>query len=160
MKLTVNGMIHYVDVDGDMPLLWVLRDELDLVGTKYGCGIGACGACNVLIDGVAIQSCLLPVGGVSGKITTVEGVGQDDLLATVQEVWVQNQVAQCGYCQPGQIMTAVALLKAQPSPSDADIDRAFSGNLCRCGTYVRIRQAVKMAAMNLASRSGHRERPA
>ena len=152
MKLTINGVTHEIDVDGDMPLLWVLRDELNLVGTKYGCGIGACGACNVLIDGIAIQSCLLRVGDVSGDIATVEGAEQDDLLAAVQEAWIENQVAQCGYCQPGQIMSAVALLKARPAPSDGDIDRALSGNLCRCGTYVRIRQAVKSAATKLASR--------
>ena len=158
MKLKINGVTHEVDVDGEMPLLWVLREELDLVGTKYGCGIGACGACNVLIDGVAIRSCLQRVGDVSGDIATVEGTEQDDLLTVVREAWIEKQVAQCGYCQPGQIMTAAALLKVQPSPTDADIDRAFSGNLCRCGTYVRIRQAVRTAATNLASRSGDRER--
>ncbi len=152
MKLTVNGVHHDVDVDRDMPLLWVLRDELDLVGTKYGCGIGSCGACSVLIDGAVVRSCLLRAGEVSGDITTVEGGGQDPVLSVVQEAWIDNQVAQCGYCQPGQIISAVALLKAQPTPTDADIDHALSGNVCRCGTYVRIRQAVKAASVNLASR--------
>jgi isoquinoline 1-oxidoreductase alpha subunit len=158
MKLTINGVNHDVDVDGEMPLLWVLREELDLVGTKYGCGIGACGACNVLIDGVAVRSCLLRVGDVSGDITTIEGTEQYELLTLVRAAWIEIQVAQCGYCQPGQIMTAAALLKVHASPTDADIDRAFSGNLCRCGTYVRIREAVKLAATNLASRSEDRER--
>jgi isoquinoline 1-oxidoreductase alpha subunit len=147
--LTVNGIEHSVAVDDDMPLLWVLRDELGLNGTKYGCGIGACGACSVLMNGVAVRSCLIRAGDVAGEVTTIEGIGAPEALHAVQEAWVAHQVAQCGYCQPGQIVTAISLLARQPDPTDRDIDAAFAGNLCRCGTYVRIREAVRTAAERL-----------
>jgi isoquinoline 1-oxidoreductase alpha subunit len=147
--LTVNGTEHSVAIDDDMPLLWVLRDELGLNGTKYGCGIGACGACSVLMNGVAVRSCLIRAGDVAGEVTTIEGIGAPEALHAVQEAWVAHQVAQCGYCQPGQIVTAVSLLARQPDPTDRDIDAAFAGNLCRCGTYVRIREAVRTAAERL-----------
>jgi isoquinoline 1-oxidoreductase alpha subunit len=149
IQLKVNGADHEVDADPEMPLLWVLRDELALTGTKYGCGIGACGACSVLIDGVARRACLTRVGSVSGEVTTIEGIGTPEALHAVQAAWIEAQVAQCGYCQPGQIVSAVALLTRNRSPSDADIDQALSAHLCRCGTYVRIRQAVKSAAERL-----------
>ncbi len=151
VKLTVNGAAHTVDVDEAMPLLWVLRDELGLTGTKYGCGIGVCGACTVLIDGVATRSCAVAAGKVAGAVTTIEGLETPDALHAVQEEWIRWQVAQCGYCQSGQIMTAVSLLTENPRPTDADIDAAFAGNLCRCGTYVRIRGAVKAAAERLGA---------
>lgn len=149
MKLTVNGKSHEVDVAEDMPLLWVLRDELGITGPKYGCGIAMCGACTVHVDGVAVRSCALSVGDVAGDVTTIEGLGTPEALHAVQEAWVEHQVAQCGYCQPGQIMSAAALLEGNPDPADADIDEALSGNLCRCGTYPRIRAAVKTAAGKL-----------
>ncbi len=134
IQLTVNGERREVDVSPDMPLLWVLRDELGLTGTKYGCGVAQCGACTVHIDGQAVRSCQEPVGYLEGaQITTVEGLGTPKALHAVQEAWVENQVAQCGYCQSGQIMQAAALLSENPAPSDADIDDAMSGNLCRCG---------------------------
>ena len=150
VTLQVNGKDHTVDVDPEMPLLWVLRDELNLVGTKYGCGIGACGACTVHVDGVAMRSCSLPVGQLGeGSITTIEG-----LSATgdhpVQVAWLEHDVAQCGYCQAGQIMTAAALLDASPDPDDAEISASMSGNICRCGTYTRIRTAVRSAAQKLS----------
>ncbi len=147
--LTVNGSDHSVSVDDDMPLLWVLRDELGLTGTKYGCGIGACGSCSVLVDGVAVRSCLVRVADVTGPVTTIEGLGTPEALHAVQAAWIDQQVAQCGYCQPGQIVTAVSLLARLPDPSDEDIDAAFAGILCRCGTYVRIRRAVHAAAERL-----------
>ena len=150
MRLTVNGMAREADVEPAMPLLWVLRDELDLTGTKYGCGMGVCGACTVPIDGVPARSCLMPVGQVKGRVTTIEGLGNPEVLHAVQKAWVDHQVAQCGYCQSGQIMTAAALLVAHPAPNDAEIDAAMSGNLCRCGTYPRIREAVRAAATRLA----------
>lgn len=150
MKLTVNGVIHEVDVSDDMPLLWVLRDELGIVGPKYGCGIAMCGACTVHIDGVATRSCVLPVSAVRGEVTTIEGLGTPDALHAVQQAWIDTQVAQCGYCQSGQILSAAALLAGNPAPTDADIDRAMSGNLCRCGAYPRIRQAIRIAAEKLA----------
>ena len=146
MRLVVNGKAHEIDVEPDMPLLWVLRDELGITGPKYGCGIAMCGACAVHIDGSAVKSCVLPVGSVDGDITTIEGLGNPDALHVVQAAWVAHQVAQCGYCQPGQIMSAAALLSENPSPTDSDIDDALSANLCRCGTYPRIRAAVKSAA--------------
>lgn len=146
MQLTVNGKRHDIDVEGDMPLLWVLRDELNIKGPKYGCGIAQCGACTVHIDGFAVRSCVLPVGDVHGEITTIEGLGTPDALHTIQAAWVEHQVAQCGYCQSGQMMEAAALLADNPTPSDADIDDAMSGNLCRCGTYPRIKAAIKTAA--------------
>ncbi len=149
IRLKVNGAEYQVNVDTQMPLLWVLRDELGLIGTKYGCGIGFCGSCTVLVDGVAVRSCAIRVTDVAGEVVTIEGIGAPNALHIIQEEWIEQQVAQCGYCQSGQIMTAVALLAQNKSPSDADIDAAFSGNLCRCGTYPRIRQAVKSAAHRL-----------
>ena len=149
INLKVNGSEYDVDVDADMPLLWVLRESLGLTGTKYGCGLGICGTCTVLVDGVATRSCAIPVAAVSGEVTTIEGIGTPDSLHIVQEEWIRQQVAQCGYCQPGQIVTAVSLLAQNDSPSDTEIDRVFSANLCRCGTYDRIRLAVKSAAERL-----------
>ncbi len=148
IRLKVNGSEVRLDTDPEMPLLWALRDELGLTGTKYGCGIGFCGSCSVLVDGVARRSCALPVGDVAGEVTTIEGIGSPDALHVVQQEWIRHQVAQCGYCQSGQIITAVSLLALNGSPSDAEIDGALS-NLCRCGTYARIRQAVKSAAERL-----------
>jgi isoquinoline 1-oxidoreductase subunit alpha len=148
MKLTVNTTEHAVDVEPEMPLLWVLRDVIGLKGTKFGCGIAMCGACTVLIDGVATRSCVTAVGEVSGAVTTIEGLARDGTLHAVQEAWVAAQVAQCGYCQSGQIMSAVALLAAVPRPNDSDIDSAMDG-LCRCGTYGRIRKAIKAAAAKM-----------
>ncbi len=146
--LQVNGQSRTVDVAPDTPLLWVLRDHLDLVGTKFGCGIGQCGACTVHLDGVPARSCLTPVSTATAmKITTIEGLAEDAAhLHPVQEAWCELDVAQCGYCQAGQIMTAAALLKQNPNPSDEDIDSAMAGNLCRCATYYRIRQGIKHAA--------------
>ena len=148
-KLTVNGKQHEVDVDETMPLLWVLRDELGITGPKYGCGIAQCGACTVHVDGVAVRSCQLAIGDLDGEVTTIEGLGTPETLHAVQAAWIEHQVAQCGYCQSGQIMQAAALLDLNPEPTDEDIDAAMSGNLCRCGTYVRIRAAVKTAASKL-----------
>ncbi|WP_294224387.1 (2Fe-2S)-binding protein [uncultured Shimia sp.] len=149
MQLIVDGKSHEVDVEEDMPLLWVLRDELGIKGVKYGCGVAACGACTVHIDGVAVRSCQSPVSDVDGAVTTIEGLGQPEALHAVQEAWVEHQVAQCGYCQSGQIMQAASLLTEIKMPSDAEIDEAMSGNLCRCGTYPRIRAAVKTAATKM-----------
>ncbi|MEZ5702455.1 MAG: (2Fe-2S)-binding protein [Burkholderiaceae bacterium] len=149
MELNVNQQRHEVDVEPEMPLLWVLRDELGITGPKYGCGVGYCGACTVHVDGVAVRSCSVPVGSVSGAVTTIEGLGQPGALHAVQAAWVAHQVAQCGYCQSGQIMTAAAFLADNPDPTDAQIDEALSANLCRCGTYLRIRLAVKAAAQQL-----------
>lgn len=149
MQLIVNGTTHQVDVEDDMPLLWVLRDVLGVRGPKYGCGIAQCGACTVHVAGVAVRSCSLPVGAVDGPVTTIEGLGRAGALHAVQAAWVAHQVAQCGYCQSGQIMQAAALLAEVPDPADADIDAAMEGNLCRCGTYLRIRAAVKTAAATL-----------
>lgn len=149
MKLVVNGKSHEVDVEEDMPLLWVLRDEIGLDGPKYGCGVAACGACTVHVDGVAVRSCQTLVGDVDGPVTTIEGLGNPDEMHAVQEAWLSHQVAQCGYCQAGQMMQAADLLSNIPDPTDADIDDAMSGNLCRCGTYPRIRAAVKTAAKSL-----------
>lgn len=146
MKLMVNGVAHEVEVEPEMPLLWVLRDEIGLTGTKYGCGVAACGACTVHVDGIAVRSCQMPVGDVTGPVTTIEGLGNPAALHAVQRAWMEQQVAQCGYCQSGQIMQAADLLSVTPNPTDADIDAAMSGNLCRCGTYPRIRAAVKTAA--------------
>jgi aerobic-type carbon monoxide dehydrogenase small subunit (CoxS/CutS family) len=151
LTLTINGQSFDIDADEDMPLLWALRDSLGLTGTKYGCGIGACGACTVHVDGEALRACVVPVGSLSGKaITTIEGLGGDG-LHTVQQAWVDENVPQCGYCQAGQIMSAAALLVRNPSPSDADIDNAMAGNLCRCGTYPRIRQAIHTAARRIGN---------
>ncbi len=149
MQLKVNGQVHDVDVEPDMPLLWVLRDELGITGPKFGCGIAMCGACTVHVDGVAERSCSLPVGDVEGDVVTIEGLGTPAAMNAVQAAWVKHQVAQCGYCQSGQIMNAAAFLAENTDPSDADIDDAMSGNLCRCGTYPRIRAAIKSAAATL-----------
>ncbi len=146
IELTINGKTHQVDADGEMPLLWVLRDIVGLTGTKYGCGIAQCGACTVHLEGAAVRSCITPVGAIAGKsITTIEGLS-DDGSHPVQAAWVEENVPQCGFCQAGQIMSAVALLAANTAPTDGDIDAAMAGNLCRCGTYVRIRKAIKRAA--------------
>ena len=150
MKLIVDGTQHDLDIEPDMPLLWALRDELGLTGVKYGCGIAQCGACTVHIDGQAVRSCQVAAGDVWGPVTTIHGLGTPQALHAVQAAWIAHQVAQCGYCQSGQIMQAAALLATTPDPTDADIDDAMSGNLCRCGTYGRIRAAVKTAAANLA----------
>ena len=144
VKLDINGQVHEVDVDPETPLLWVLRDNLGMTGTKYGCGIAQCGACSVHIDGEVTRSCLLPAGTVQGKITTIEGLSPDS-SHPVQRAWLQHQVPQCGYCQSGQIMAAAALLAQNSAPSDQDIDAAMS-NICRCGTYGRIRAAIHTAA--------------
>ncbi len=149
MKITVNGNRHEVDVSPDMPLLWVLRDELNVTGPKYGCGVAQCGACMVHVDGEAVLSCQMPVGDLEGEVITIEGLGTPEALHVVQQAWVEQQVAQCGYCQSGQIMQAAALLQENPDPSDAEIDEAMSGNLCRCGTYPRIRTAVKTASASM-----------
>jgi isoquinoline 1-oxidoreductase subunit alpha len=145
--LTINGEPKSFDAPSDMPLLWVLRDILGMTGTKFGCGIAQCGACTVHIDGKAVRSCVLPVGAVRDRnVTTIEGVGASSTGAKVQKAWLDLEVIQCGYCQSGQIMAATALLTATPSPDDSDIDAAMAGNICRCGTYVRIREAIKQAA--------------
>lgn len=150
MLLEVDGRTIEFDADPEMPLLWALRDLAGILGPKFGCGIAACGACTVLVDGSPVRSCVLPVSAVSGPVTTIEGLAQGGRLHRVQQAWMDEQVAQCGYCQAGQIMTAVALLEQNPDPSDEDIDDAFGGNLCRCGTYPKIRAAVKRAAGNAA----------
>lgn len=147
MKLDINGKTHELDAAADMPLLWALRDLLGMTGTKFGCGAALCGACTVHLDGEPIRSCVTPVSAVAGrKITTIEAVGASPLGKKVQDAWIALDVPQCGYCQSGQIMAAVALLKSHPKPTDGDIDAAMSGNLCRCGTYNRIRQAIHRAA--------------
>lgn len=150
MKLTVNGTEHDVEVAADMPLLWVLRDELGITGPKFGCGIAMCGACTVHIAGAPIRACSIPASAVWGEVTTIEGLGSPETMHAVQAAWVEHQVAQCGYCQSGQIMSAAALLTSNADPSDAEIDAAMSGNLCRCGAYPRIRDAIKSAANRLA----------
>ncbi len=144
--LTVNGEVHEVDVAPEMPLLWLLRDKLKLTGTKYGCGIAQCGACTVHVNGTPVRSCVLPVSAVSGAVTTIEGLAEGGDLHPLQAAWIEHDVPQCGYCQSGQIMSAAALLAGNQQPSDSDIDEALAGNYCRCGTYVRIRQAVHTAA--------------
>lgn len=147
VTLKINGKDHKLDVSSDMPLLWALRDKLNMVGTKYGCGIGLCGTCTVLVDGEPVQSCRRKAVSMEGKqITTIEGLSADG-LHPVQKAWNEEDVAQCGYCQGGQILTAAALLEKNPNPDDAAIDEALSGNLCRCGTYMRIRKAIKLAAV-------------
>ena len=146
IRLNVNGQVREADVPPDMPLLWVLRDVLGLTGTKYGCGIAQCGACTVHLDGRALRSCMLPAAAAQGRaITTVEAVGQTPAGAKAQKAWLELEVVQCGYCQSGQIMSAAALLARNPSPTDVDIDLAMAGNICRCGTYPRIRAAIKRA---------------
>jgi len=146
MRLTVNGNAIDIEAEEDMPLLWALRDLAGITGPKFGCGIAACGACTVLVDGAPERSCSLPVGMVTGEVTTIDGLSRDGKLHPVQQAWLEEQVAQCGYCQAGQIMSAVALLSQVPDPTDEDIDSAMDGNLCRCGTYPRIRAAIKRAA--------------
>ena len=150
MQLTVDGKTHELDVEGEMPLLWVLRDELNIKGVKYGCGIAACGACTVHIDGEAVRSCQVAAEDVWGEVTTINGLGSPEAMHAVQAAWAAHQVAQCGYCQSGQMMQAAALLAEVAAPSDGEIDAAMRGNLCRCGTYPRIRAAVKTAAKTLA----------
>lgn len=148
--IVVNGESRTTDLPGEMPLLWVLRDGFNLTGTKYGCGVAACGACTVLLDGAAIRSCQMSLAeAAGGSITTIEGLGNPEALHAVQAAWLDGQVAQCGYCQSGQIMQAASLLAENPSPTDAEIDEAMSGNLCRCGTYPRIRAAIHDAARRL-----------
>ncbi len=149
IDIIVNGKNHRLDVEEEMPLLWVLRDELGITGPKYGCGISQCGACTVHVGGEAVRSCSLAVGDVDGPVTTIEGLGVPTALHAVQQAWIEHQVAQCGYCQSRQIMTTAAFLAETPDPTEDDIDEALSGNLCRCGTYPRIRAAVKTAAKNL-----------
>ncbi|AOJ07321.1 (2Fe-2S)-binding protein [Burkholderia sp. ABCPW 14] len=147
ITLNINGATHTVDAPADMPLLWVLRDLVGLVGTKFGCGIAQCGACTVHLDGVAVRSCVLPVAAIGGKkITTIEAVGATPAGRKVQQAWRELDVVQCGYCQSGQVMAAAALIASNPNPDDADIDAAMTGNVCRCGTYNRIRAAIKHAA--------------
>jgi isoquinoline 1-oxidoreductase alpha subunit len=147
ITLNINGQDHVADVPSDMPLLWVLRDVVGLTGTKFGCGIAQCGACTVHLDGQAVRSCVLPVSVIGGRaITTIEAVGKTPAGQKVQEAWLDVEVVQCGYCQSGQVMSAAALLTHTPNPSDAQIDAAMSGNICRCGTYVRIKEAIKQAA--------------
>jgi isoquinoline 1-oxidoreductase subunit alpha len=148
-EVKVNGAVHAVDVDADTPVLWILRDNIGLTGTKYGCGVAQCGACTVFLDGRPLRSCSLPVSALGGgEITTIEAVSGREAEA-VQHAWVARDVPQCGYCQSGQVMSAVALLRRMPKPSDRDIDLAMNGNICRCATYVRIRAAIKDAAMTL-----------
>ena len=152
LRLNVNGKVHKLgDAEASTPLLWVLRDALGLTGTKFGCGVAICGACTVLLDGEPIRSCSMPASAASGRdIRTIEGLASEDgELTPVQQAWVDLDVAQCGYCQTGQIMGATALLQSNPRPSDAEIDAAMAGNLCRCGTYLRIRNAIKRAAKNM-----------
>ena len=147
ISLVINGETHELDIEPETPMLWVLRDEIGLTGTKFGCGIAQCGACTVHLDGKAVRSCMLPVGAVRGRaVTPIEGVGATPAGAKVQKAWLELEVIQCGYCQSGQIMSASALLTATPNPDDSDIDAAMAGNICRCGTYVRIRAAIKQAA--------------
>jgi len=151
MKFNVNGKAYEADVEEDMPLLWVLRDELKIKGPKYGCGIAQCGACTVHMDGEAVRSCSVSADAASQtQITTIEGLGNPENLHVVQAAWIEHQVAQCGYCQAGHIMETAAFLERNPSPTDAEIDEALSANLCRCGTYPRIREAVKSAAAKMA----------
>jgi isoquinoline 1-oxidoreductase alpha subunit len=151
-ELTVNGQHKEVTVDPGTPLLWVLREELKMTGTKYGCGVAACGACTVHLAGVAARSCVVPISLVGNRlIVTIEGIGQDPVGRVVQDAWISEDVVQCGYCQSGQIMAAVALLKSNPKPTDTNIEQSMGGNICRCGTYVRIRQAIKAAAEQLRS---------
>ena len=145
--IKINGNAHSVDVDGDTPLLWVLRDVLGMTGTKFGCGVALCGACTVHVDGVATRSCITPVDSIgTSQITTIEAIGATSVGAKIQRAWLNREVVQCGYCQSGQIMSASALLATNAHPTDSDIDAAMSGNICRCGTYLRIREAIKQAA--------------
>jgi aerobic-type carbon monoxide dehydrogenase small subunit (CoxS/CutS family) len=150
IDVSVNGKTQRVDADPDTPLLWVIRESLGLTGTKYGCGMALCGACTVHLDGAAVRSCVTPVSAARGKrVTTIEGLAQGAQLHPVQDAWIEQDVPQCGYCQSGQVMSAAALLSKQKDPTDADIDAAMSGNICRCGTYQRIRAAIKLAAARM-----------
>jgi len=152
IEINVNGVAHTVDVDGDTPLLWVLRDVLGMTGTKFGCGMALCGACTVHLDGQAIRSCVTPIDSVGeSAVTTIEAIGATPVGRQVQQAWLDLEVVQCGYCQSGQIMSAAALLAENTAPSDGDIDAAMSGNICRCGTYLRIRDAIKLTARSAAS---------
>ena len=152
MRIVVDDVAHEVDVEADMPLLWLLRDELDIKSVKYGCGIAQCGACTVLLDGNPVRSCVTPASAAQGReITTIEGITAGDEPHPVQQAWIDEQVPQCGYCQSGQIVSAAALLARVPQPSDADIDIAMRGNLCRCGTYPRIRRGIRRAAAIMAA---------
>ena len=151
-RLLINGSVHDVDLPDNVPLLWVLRDEVGLTGTKFGCGAGACGACTVHIDGEAVRSCQITLVDVWGEVTTIEGLGTPTNMAIIQQAWVDHQVAQCGYCQSGQIMNASALLHETPQATDEEIDDAMKGNLCRCGTYPRIRAAIKDAAQRISEK--------
>jgi isoquinoline 1-oxidoreductase alpha subunit len=147
VRLTVNGKAHDIDADPDTPLLWVLREQLGMTGTKYGCGIAACGSCTVHVDGEAVRSCAMPVSAIAGKkVTTIEGLADNGALHRVQQAWIDLDVPQCGYCQAGMIMAVAALLKETPKPTDAQIDAAMTGNICRCGTYQRIHRAIQRAA--------------
>ncbi|WOH69761.1 (2Fe-2S)-binding protein [Bradyrhizobium sp. BWA-3-5] len=149
--ISINGIWHSVDVDADTPLLWVLRDVLGMTGTKFGCGAALCGACTVHIDGVATRSCVTPIDSIGkSAVTTIEAIGATAAGARIQKAWLDHEVVQCGYCQSGQVMSASALLASNPHPTDGDIDEAMSGNICRCGTYVRIREAIKLAAQSTA----------
>jgi isoquinoline 1-oxidoreductase alpha subunit len=151
--INVNGRVHSVDVDGDTPLLWVLRDVLGMTGTKFGCGMALCGACTVHVDGAATRSCVTSIDSIAAsKVTTIEAIGATAAGGRVQKAWLEREVVQCGYCQSGQIMSAAALLASNPHPTDADIDDAMSGNICRCGTYNRIRDAIKQAAQSTGQR--------
>lgn len=157
VKITVNGELHDLNIDGDTPLLWALREQLGLTGTKFGCGIAQCGTCTVHLDGVPIRSCVTPVSAVvDRKVTTIEGIGAAGKRHAVQLAWIDEQVPQCGYCQSGQIMAAVALLESNPLPNDADIDDAMSGIICRCGTYERIRKGIRRAAATIAGEDNSR----
>ncbi len=147
--IKVNSSTHHIDVDGDTPLLWVLRDVLGMTGTKFGCGMALCGACTVHVDGAATRSCITTIDSIGeSEITTIEAIGATSAGAKIQKAWLDREVVQCGYCQSGQIMSAAALLASNPNPSDSDIDNAMSGNICRCGTYSRIREAIKQAAQS------------
>jgi isoquinoline 1-oxidoreductase alpha subunit len=146
MKLNINGKVHQADAPEDMPLLWVMRDKLGILGPKFGCGIAQCGACTVLVDGQPTRSCVTPASSVTGKVTTIEGISASAFGKRVQAAWLDLDVAQCGYCQAGQIVAATALLQSKPKPTDADIDEAMAGNICRCATYNRIRAAIKQAS--------------
>lgn len=153
ITLKINNQSHNIEADPKMPLLWAIRDIVGLTGTKYGCGISQCGACTIHVDGVAMRSCILPVTfGANKNITTIEGLSEDN-SHPVQQAWIAEQVPQCGYCQSGQIMTAAALLKRNPHPTDKDIDTAMQGNICRCGTYTRIRKAIKTASLNITQKT-------
>ena len=151
-EVTINGVVRKLDADPDMPLLWAIREQVGLAGTKFGCGIAQCGACTVHLDGVAVRSCSTPLGAAAGRmVTTIEGLATDVGLHPLQQAWIDEQVPQCGYCQSGQIMSAAALLARKPAPTDDDIDVAMRGNICRCGTYGRIRKAIKRAARGARS---------